>query len=194
MINEKSIFILEIPNWPNKVKIGTNTTEFYTMKDNLPKAHDGATLKKFGKKLYYINSKGSRIIKNSNSVGKPKYWNLNGQAFYSANIHWATRSKIVGFYHKYFMKYIKEQLKEPFPSFLSYKLNMSIVIYDVFTNYTPDITNMWILAKMLEDAIVSAKLLRDDSPEFRRKTSIEYQFITDPTKRKLLVTFEYKKY
>jgi hypothetical protein len=74
---------------------------------------------------------------------EPEYWNLNGQAFTGLQ-----RSTIVNFYHKYFATYVNKQLKEPFPTFMA-TLNMDVIIYDVYSTFTPDITNMWILSKMI---------------------------------------------
>jgi hypothetical protein len=45
---------------------------------------------------------------------------------------------------------------------MAYTLNMDVII-DVYSTFTPDITNMWIL-KMIEDTVVKCKILRDDSP------------------------------
>jgi hypothetical protein len=52
------------------------------------------------------------------------------------------------------------KLKEPFPTFMAYTLNMDVIIYDVYSTFTPDITNMWILSKMIEDTVVKCKILR----------------------------------
>jgi hypothetical protein len=86
MITENSIFTLEIPNWVNKVRIGTVPTLFYTKGESLPSIHEGATLRKIGNKEYYVDSKNKKIIKNPLQKGSPEYWNLNGQSFYSNNI------------------------------------------------------------------------------------------------------------
>jgi hypothetical protein len=40
---------------------------------------------------------------------------------------------------------------------------MDVIIYDVYSTFTPDITNMWILSKMII-LLVKCKILRDDSP------------------------------
>jgi hypothetical protein len=41
---------------------------------------------------------------------------------------------------------------------------------------------------------VNTGLLREDSPEFRRRTEYDYIFVEDEVDRKLVVTFSYKKY
>lgn len=194
MITPESTFQIIIPNWENKLKIGTVIAQYYTTKDNIPKKYVGAKLKRFGGKMLYVDAAGKKIIKNKGSVSNPIYWTMNGQGFYNNTIHWSVRSKVVKYFHRYFQKYIKEQLKEPMPSFLSYKISMEILIYDVYGPGTPDISNMWILPKMFEDALVSTELLRDDSPEFRRRSMYDYIFVDKEEDRKLVVTFSYKKY
>lgn len=194
MINEKSIFTLTIPHWVSQVRVGTVKTEYYTKKDNLPEKYSGAKTRRAGKIDYYVDDKNKKIIKNPATKGTAEMWNLNGQAFYSTNMHWKTRSVIVNFYHGYFMKYIKKAWKEQFPVFLSYKLNMNIQIFDVYTNKTPDITNMWILSKIFEDVVVKAGILRDDSPEFRMQTTVGYSFVDNQEDRKLVITFNYEQY
>lgn len=194
MITEKSIFTLEIPHWVNKVRIGTVPTLYYAKGESLPDKYAGSKLRKAGKKEYYVDSKNKKIVKNPLQKGTPEYWNLNGQSFYSNNITWKQRSTIVNYYHKYFTPYVVKQLKNPFPDFLSYKLDMKVIIYDVYSKYTPDITNMWILSKMVEDTVVNCGILRDDSPEFRMYTGFGYTFVEKESERKIVVTFKYTKY
>lgn len=194
MITPESTFQIVIPKWQNKLRIGTVIAQYYTAKDIVPKKYVGAELKKFGGKMLYVDAAGKKIIKNKGSVKNPIYWTMNGQGFYNNTIHWSVRSKVVKYFHRYFQKYIKNQLKDPIPSFLSYKLSMEILIYDVYGPATPDISNMWILPKMFEDALVSTELLRDDSPEFRRRTAYDYIFVDNEEDRKLVITFSYKKY
>jgi hypothetical protein len=193
MINSETVFTVIIPNWENKVKIGVIPSEFYGAKHKLPPEHEGAKLKKFGRESFYVDSMGKRILKNPNKKGNPKYWNLNGQDFYSNNMNWQTRVKIVNYYHRYFKKYIEEQLKEPFPIFLNYNLSFDIEIQEVYSTFTPDITNMWILPKLFEDALVSTKKLKNDSPEFRCHTGFGYKFVEKEEDRKLVITFKYTK-
>lgn len=194
MITESSIFTLVIPGWVNKVRIGTVPTTYYTGGDALPAEHKGATLRRVGNKAYYIDAKNKKIVKNPLQKGKPEYWNLNGQSFYSTNMTWKNRSTIVNYYHRYFKPFVIAQFKEPFPTFLSYTISMDIVIYDVYSKFTPDITNMWILSKLIEDTVVNCNILRDDSPEFRRHTGIGYKFVETEEERRIEVNFKYIKH
>jgi hypothetical protein len=191
MIDTKTTFVLVVPKWQNKVRIGTVTIAYYEKGNKLPVKYIGAKTKKFGKKEYYIDNNGKKIVKNPESKGNPIYWSMNGQSFYSNNISWKDRSTIVNFYHRYFTPFINKQLTEQFPIFFSYKIRMEVTIYETFTGHTPDITNMWILSKILEDTIVECGILRDDSPEFRSYTGYGYKQVEKEEDRKLVVTFKY---
>lgn len=193
MVTKDTVFTITIPEWENKVPTGTVIAEYYKKKDKLPAKHKGATLKKFGRSWIYVDKKKKKIVKNPTKVGKKTYWNLNGQQFYSTNMHWSTRSTITSYYHRYFKKFIRKQLKKPFPTFLNYRLSMDITIYEVYSTHTPDITNMWILAKLFEDALVTEKILRNDDPQFRNKTSYAYKFVKTEKARKLVIKFKYMK-
>jgi hypothetical protein len=149
-----------------------SSTLYYTKGEALPSKHSYA--KKIGAKQYC----GFKTQKNSKELfkGNPEYWNLNGQAFYSTNMTWKQRSTIVNFYHKYFAT-CQQAAKEPFHIHgLHLEHGRDYLRYSTFT---PDITNMWILSKMIEDTVVKCKILRDDSLEFRRHTGIGYRFVEE---------------
>lgn len=193
MVTPKTVFQITIPKWKNKVPIGKVAPVYYTKNIGLPQKHAGARLRKIGRKFYYVDKNNKRLIKNVNKVGNIKYWRVNGQKFYSANIHWKTRSTIVNFYHRYFKDKINKKFKAPFPMFAGYSLDMHILIYELYTSDTPDITNMWILAKIFEDVMVAQHIFRDDSPQYRLGTSYKYKFVEDEKDRKLVIKFKYTK-
>jgi hypothetical protein len=115
--------------------------------------------------------------KEPSSKREPRVLELKWTSLYSTNMTWKQRSTIVNFYHKYFATYVNKQLKEPFPTFMAYTLNMDVIIYDVYSTFTPDITNMWILSKMIEDTVVKMQDT-ERQPEFRRHT-IGYRFVEE---------------
>jgi len=193
MITQKTTLTMTIRDWKNKMPVGKVPPQYYKKGTKLPLKYKGASLKKFGRASFYVDSKNKRLIRNEKTAGNVKYWNLNGQAFYSTNMHWTLRSQMTNFYHSYFTKHIKNRFKTPFPIFLGYRISIDIKIYDVYSSNTPDITNMWILTKLFEDALVNTGILRDDSPQFRTKTSYEYKFVENEKDRKLVIKFKYNK-
>lgn len=193
-MDKKEIYEITIDKWPNKVPIGISRDTYYTRTSKLPKKYAGiGVLKKFGKaKSYYVDkTTGKKIVR---TQGKQQYWNLNGQGLYSGNMHWKLRATVVNFYHNVFKKAIRKQLKKPMEIYLNYGLSISVDIYEVYTKFTPDITNMWLLEKMFEDSLQELKLLRDDSPEFVIESGRKrYHWVTDESKRKLVFKIKYLK-
>jgi hypothetical protein len=95
---------------------------------------------------------------------------------------WKQRSTIVNFYHKYFATYVNKQQRT-----ISYIHGLHLEhgrdYYDVYSTFTPDITNMWILSKMIEDTVVKCKILRDDSPGL--EDILVYRFVEEEKIEKL---------
>ena len=194
MITPKSKFKLTIPEWENKVFAGVVIPTYYTKKDKIPAKHKGAILKKLGNTAYYVDSEGKKLIKNSVSVGNRKYLRPNGQSLYNGSMHWSERNTLVRYYHRYFKKFISPIFKEQFPIFRTYSLSMKVIFYEIIDNKLPDITNQWLIVKIIEDVFKELKVLIDDSPEFRRKSSFEYRFVEKEEDRKLIIKFKYKKH
>ena len=189
---KKPSFKLIIPEWENEIVIGTVAPTYYKASNKTPdKIKRMYEVKRCFNDYYYVEKDGSRVIKNKKIVGNKQTWRVNGQAFYSSKLHWKIRNEIVNYYHTYITKYIKKEFKEPFPIYLNSALSMHINIYEIYSSKTPDITNMWILTKMIEDCFVNSKILREDSPEFRTKTSYEYIFVDEKKDRKLEIIFNY---
>jgi Holliday junction resolvase RusA-like endonuclease len=193
VITTESTFKLSIPKWENKIFTGVVIPSYYTSKDKIPMKYKGAPLRRFGSNHIYVDEKGKKLVKNANRVGDKIYSIPNGQGLYNGSMHWTERAKLVKYYHRYFAKYIKEQFKEQFPVFLSYSLSMKVTFYEIADSNTPDITNQWFIVKIIEDVFQELRILKDDSPEFRRKTSFEYKFVDDIEDRELVVKFKYKK-
>lgn len=187
-------YIVIIEKWPSKVPIGNTPASYYSGTARLPKKHkDIAVLKKFGKKVsWYVNKKtGKKILKKAASV---KYWNLNGQALYVGNLHWKVRSKVVQFYHNVFKKQIKKDIKKKLPECLAYAISISTDIYEIYSKFTPDVTNMWLLEKMFEDSLQELGLIQDDSPEFVIESGKKrYYWVQKEEDRKLVFKIKFIK-
>ena len=187
------IYKITIDKWPNKVPVGRTPVKYYSKSANLPKKYkDFAVLKKFGKVYYWVDKRNlKRIVKKE---GSEKFWNLNGQAVYSGNIHWKLRATVVNFYHGVFSKEIKKEIKTKLPEFLSCGISFSVDIYEQYSKFTPDITNMWLLEKIFEDTVKDMGLLKDDSPEFVIESGRKrYHWVDNEDDRKLIFTIKYIK-
>ena len=194
MVCRGKTYKIEIKEWPSKVPVGNTPPKYYTKSSKLPKKYkDLAVLKKFGaKSSYWVFKKGlKKIVKKEGAI---KYWNLNGQAIYSGNMHWKTRTTVVNFYHGVFSKEIKKVIKKQLPTFLACGISISTDIYEIYSKFTPDITNMWLLEKIFEDTVKDMGLLKDDSPEFVIESGRKrYHWVTNEKDRKLIFTIKYIK-
>ena len=193
MVTPETVFTLTIPEWENKVFNGVVIAKYYSKKDKLPIKYKGAPLRRFGRESYYVDETGKKLVKNKGSIGKKLYLIPNGQLIYNGGMHWTERVTVVDFYHRYFGKFIKKIFKEPIPVFLSYSVSMEVTFYELLDHKTPDITNQWLIVKIIEDVFKDLKILKDDSPEFRRKTSFGYEAVNKEEDRKLVVKFKYKR-
>jgi len=189
---KKPTFSLIIPKWKKEVVIGIVEPTYYKASNSTPdKIKRKYTTKHCADGVYYVDKTGKRVIRNKKIIGNEQTWRVNGQQFYSSNIGWKKRTNIIKTYKKYILEYIREANFEKFPIYLNSAIAMHINIYEVYSHKTPDITNMWILAKIIEDCFVEEKILKEDSPEFRTKTSYEYIFVGEEKDRKLEIIFKY---
>lgn len=191
MITKRSIYSFSLPRWKNKMLLGVVDTEYYTSQTKLPQKYRGASLKKFGNVLSYVDKLGNRIVRNASRAGTKKYMRPNGQHLYDGKMHWSDRNKLVRYYHGYFKAWLAKENIEPFPIFLNYSLAMTVTFYEVMDKFTTDITNQWLIVKILENVFKEMGILKDDSPEFRKSTKFKYRFVEDTEDRKLNVKFKY---
>lgn len=187
-----------IPKWEWYYEKSKKTNPKYWLwkdKDKLPAKYnkDLMGFKVFGSKVYCIDRNNERFLKNTNKVGKPNRWVVNGQGLYSGTLNWRLRKAIAKYYHEYFSSYIKEQL-DIIPAVEGYYLSVSCDIYIKQRGNMPDASNMWPLEKFFEDALQECGIIEDDSPNYVRESGRKrYHFIEDDEERKLVFTIKYIK-
>lgn len=163
-------FVVTIPNYQWRVKTSNAARPKYwkwSEKEKLPKKHKenlyGKAIK-VGQTLFCCDKDGNRFLKNTKSVGEPKYWVMNGQSLYNAALLPIMRSKVAHYYHDYFTTYINEQL--PVINLEGRKLSIGFDLFMVRRSRMPDISNMWPVEKFFEDALVRAGKIPDDDPNY----------------------------
>jgi hypothetical protein len=142
------------------------------------------------------------VAKASRKTGRPRYWTVNGQGLYNATLHFRLRGKITKYYHKYLIKYIKQQLsvldtavisKHVYPG-SDWKLSISCDIYEIRRNKIPDVMNMWLWTKWFEDALQEAGIIPDDNPDYVIESGrTRYHWVDNEGERKLLFNIEFIK-
>ena len=192
-------YTVTIPEWENsylKSKEIRPVYWFWKDKLKLPKKHairDLNTPLIVGRTLYCQNELGERFLRNTLKVGKENRWILNGQDLYNAVMDWRLRKSVALYYHKYFSRYILEQLS-PIPILEGFTLSISCEIYEIKRSHMPDVSNMWLLEKFFEDALQDCKIIPDDGPDFVQESGRKrYRWVTEPEERKLVFTVEHIK-
>jgi hypothetical protein len=186
-----------IPNWEAYYVKAKKTNPKYWLwkdKDKLPQTHLKTLANKpslRGNKLYCVDTNNNLYLKNTKSVGKENIWVLNGQALYNATIDYRMRRNVAEYYHNYFSKYIKQQLKPIILIKEKEFLSISCDIYEIKRKMMPDISNMWLLEKFFEDALQECKIIPDDSPDYVLESGRKkYHWVSSKEERKLIFNIE----
>jgi len=182
-----------IPNWLNRVEFSKATrAKYWEAKDveKMPKKHIVDKIKVISGKAYPVDISGNRFIKNPKKAGTPNTWRINGQDLYNAAMDWRKRKTMAQFYHDYFLKFIKEQavpIKFTERMVGEYGLSISCDIYEVKQFPIPDVSNMWLLEKFFEDALVLAGIIPDDNPNYVIESGRKrYHWVETQEERKLI--------
>lgn len=121
-----------------------------------------------------------KIVKNSKSAGKPRYWKINGQDLWSGNLHPHVRSKVNKELHEYFGKIIDEQIVSNGFNFIEVsedKRLFFVYTFKINIKGSQDIDNMNVYVKTFSDTltsynnpnqkeIVKKGIIQDDSPRY----------------------------
>lgn len=186
-----------IEKWLNKVELSKAVrAKYWEVKDiqKMPKKHKESmtTIKVFNGKGFPVDINNERFIKNPIKAGSPNSWRINGQDLYNAVMDWRKRKTVAKFYHSYFSKFIMQQLKPiEFTEAMigKYALSISCDIYEVKKFPIPDVSNMWLLEKFFEDALVESKIIPDDNPNYVIESGRKrYHWVKNPEERKLVFT------
>lgn len=192
-------FKVIIPQWENHyVKSQKKASKYWKWQEvsRMPLKHLTVlreTPIKVGNYLYACDSEGNRFLKNTKTAGKPNIWIMNGQDLYNGTLNWRLRKSIAKYFHEYFSKYIKEQLK-PLEISEGMKISVSCDIYEIRRGNMPDISNMWLLEKFFEDALQECSIIPDDNPDYIIESGRKkYYWVNNPEERKLIFTIKYIK-
>ena len=93
-------------------------------------------------------------------------WKVSANEIYESKF-WAQRSKIVKQYRQAYVPQVKKILKPV----VNYPVKISY--YFLFKGTALDSTNCFYMAKLLEDCMVKAGILRDDAPKYVKSSSVE---------------------
>jgi hypothetical protein len=149
------------------------------------------TPKVINKIAYVVDVDGNRFIKNTKTAGTPNEWILNTQDLYNAKLDWRKRRAVATFFHNYYTEFINQQLVDNIEIPEGKFLSISCDIYEIKRTPMPDITNLWLITKFFEDALVGAGKIPDDSPEYVMESGRhKYHWVATKEERKLIFTIK----
>lgn len=139
-----------------------------------------------GGKKYYTDKDGNRIVKNTKSVGNPKWWVVNGQDLYNGNLHPQVRSKLTSHYHNYLKAHILQQI--PLMNTAKGDLyTISCEIYEAIRPQSPDPSNLWPWIKWFEDCLQELDLIPNDNRKSIHSTgTITVYNVLDPAEERIV--------
>lgn len=142
-----------IPQYLTKVKTSNKRrAKYYTDKDDIPKKYKDLAFKKFKDKTYLIDEKGKKVIKNSISVGKPRFQALSGNQFSSGFLTPKFRSILTGKLKDHYRPYVQQYVQEHGPILL-YPLKVTWQVYTTVEEDNWDISNFSFYWKYFEDCL-----------------------------------------
>jgi hypothetical protein len=123
-------------------------------------------------------SSGVPVIKNSRSVGKPRYFIINGQDLYSGKFEREARGNLIYKLHDYFKELVKDcpilvkKETERFRLVLTWYINPDCV--------TVDYDNLWIYEKCILDVLHKEAIglckVKEDSHKYFKGGSKDYEY------------------
>ncbi len=115
------------------------------------------------------------IVKNSKSVGKPRFWVINGQDLYNGKFERIARNVLIQKLHEYFHSLI--------PNCPNFNLQLKQRYCVEFTWYLledkvyPDTSNLWIYGKIFNDVFVKTlKVVKDDNPKYHKQDKYDTKY------------------
>lgn len=115
------------------------------------------------------------VIKNTKSVGRPRYWVINGQSIYSGNIPPQQRSVLMAKLHEYFKELIGDCPKINLIDKERYQIKY--LWYLLEDKVYPDVSNLWPYGKAINDVLVKdLKVVEDDSPKYHKQDKYDTEY------------------
>lgn len=124
---------------------------------------------------------GDLVARNSQLVGKPRLWKLNGQDIYNQKVKHSARGGIMQKLHALFephLKHIKIEEKN-YP--ISLRINHYTLDYNKEAGKQKNIDNdnKWIYEKVIMDCLRDLKIIPDDNPYYVNENTKKTIFVED---------------
>lgn len=185
MINNQLVYSKELDFIPKLQLSKSRRAVYYTKKDllkgKLPKKYLLEPNKSLVLKREYKWDDYFRlctldlepIVKNSRSVGTPRYFIINGQDLYSGKFEREARGNLIYKLHDYFKQFL---LDCPVLD-SNFRHRLVLTWYISKDLVCPDYDNLWIVEKVINDVLVKdLKVLKDDKHTYMKGGSKDYEY------------------
>ena len=184
--------VITIPNMLEHVQISkARRAKYYNTKtDKIPKKYYDTKHFQWKDNTIYDKTDKSKVIKNNQTAGTPRFWKVSGNSIYDGTLHPQVRRIISDKVHLYFADYIRDLPKLNKNLKKNEFLAVKLVIYDVMpTALFWDCDNKWVWIKWFSDTLTAYKKWEDDNVKIVRSSgTIEFVPIEDVKDKK----FEFK--
>jgi hypothetical protein len=157
-----------IPNYPSKIKVSDKRrATYYREGKKIPKRCQNENYTFKDGVLVHAET-GEKVIKNSRSVGTPKFWSVNFQAIWNQQIKYQDRANVTKKLKDFFRPYV--EVLEPINE---YPIRIEMFLFD--QNMPVDVDNKGVIfTKVITDLLVNTnkdevnnkKIIEDDSSEY----------------------------
>jgi hypothetical protein len=164
------LYEIEVDDYPSKIQLSEKRRAVYFQykkhKDKLPKKYQDEERYKWslndGK--LYDEFTGEKVIKNSKSVGTPKFWSVNFQAIWNQQIKYQGRALIMKKLKDIFNPYI-----ENLSPIIDFPIRLEIFLLD--QEMPVDVDNKGVVyIKCITDVLTNHGIIPDDSSEYVNDT------------------------
>jgi hypothetical protein len=169
---EQLLHEIEIVDYPSKIQLSSSRRAVYFIESK----HRGKLPKKYAEDQKYQWLNGflhnteteEKVIKNSKSVGTPKFWSVNFQAIWNQQIKYQQRANITRKLKDIFKPHI--EVLEPITE---YPIRVELFLFD--QEMPVDVDNKGVVfTKVITDLLVNTnkgesdnkKIIEDDSSEY----------------------------
>lgn len=159
MKSDDLIHEIIIPDYPDKIKLSDSRRPTYFVKNKSSKIPKKYQNENYGWVNEFLVDKrtGEKVIRNSKSVGTPRYWSVNFQAIWNGQIKHQNRASITSKLKDVFRPYIEE-----LDIITQYPIKIEIFLHDV--EMPIDVDNKGVVyTKIITDLLVNTNKGMDDN-------------------------------
>ncbi len=169
----------------------------YYTSTNIPKKYISTTngLKEgfsWDSKGRLMGSNEELIVKNEKKLKSPRYFSINFQSIYSGNMHHQTRSRIVKWFHDFWLTELNKGGLDKVLLDDDEVIRVYFHYYDLVNNIRPDFIDnfCFLYKKTFMDTLVENGFLEDDNINFVRGNEDLFYEVDTEEERRLEISYK----